>query len=148
MDHGSRHHHTAVMGPHPRQQSTQQSTNIICDGFTSLKLEKIFITSNMTINARRVSVNEQRQQCSNAMMGAVQPTGRYCRLRQHVVAPNDIFNEGWRGGRGGGGCGEVICPRPRVSMGTLGFCGWHDSQWLPHNNSNKKYDTHMMLIWY
>ncbi len=52
MDHGSRHRHTAAMGPHPRQQSTQQSTNIICDGSTSLKLEeKKIITSNMTINA-------------------------------------------------------------------------------------------------
>jgi hypothetical protein len=45
MDNGGRRHHTAAMGPHPRQQSTQQSTNIICDGSTSLKLEKnIFIT--------------------------------------------------------------------------------------------------------
>jgi hypothetical protein len=31
------------MGPHPRQQSTQQSTNIICDGSTSLKLEKKYL---------------------------------------------------------------------------------------------------------
>jgi len=40
MDNGGRRHHTAAMGPHPRQQSTQQSTNIICDRSTSLKLEK------------------------------------------------------------------------------------------------------------
>ena len=47
MDNGGRRHHTAAMGPHPRQQSTQQSTNIICDGSTSLKLEKKkIITSN------------------------------------------------------------------------------------------------------
>ncbi len=36
MDHGGHHHHMAAMGPHPRQQSTQQSTNIICNGSTSL----------------------------------------------------------------------------------------------------------------
>jgi hypothetical protein len=29
MGHGGCHRHTAAMGPHPRQQSTQQSTNII-----------------------------------------------------------------------------------------------------------------------
>ena len=98
MDNGGRRHHTAAMGPHPRQQSTQQSTNIICDGSTSLKLEKkIFITSNITNNARRVDVDERRRRCSNATMGAVQPTGRYRRFRRHVTAPNDIFDEGWRG---------------------------------------------------
>ncbi len=76
MDHGSHRHHTADMGPHPRQQSTQQSTNIICDGSTSLKLEKeLFITSNMTINACRVDNDVQQQQCSDVMMGTVQPAG-------------------------------------------------------------------------
>ncbi len=76
MDHGGRGRHTAAMGPHPRQQSTQQSTNIICDGSTSLKLEKkIFITSNMTINACRADNNVQQQQCSDVMMGTVQPAG-------------------------------------------------------------------------
>ena len=74
MDHGSRCRHTAAMGPHPRQQSMQQSTYIICGGSTSLKLEKkIFITSNMAINARCIDDNEQQRQCSNAMMGALQP---------------------------------------------------------------------------
>jgi hypothetical protein len=43
IDHGSRLHHTAAMGPHPQQQSTQQSTNIICDGSTLLKLEEIYL---------------------------------------------------------------------------------------------------------
>jgi hypothetical protein len=76
MDHGVRRHHTAIMGPHPQQQSTQQSTNIICDGSTSLKLEKkIFITSNMAINARRIDDNERRRRRSAAMMGALQPAG-------------------------------------------------------------------------
>ena len=61
IDHGGRRHHTADMGPHPWQQSTQQSTNIICGGSTSLKLEKkIFITINMAINARRIDDDMQR----------------------------------------------------------------------------------------
>jgi hypothetical protein len=38
--HGGRHRHTAVMGPHSWQQSIQQSTNMLCDRSTSLKLEK------------------------------------------------------------------------------------------------------------
>ncbi len=76
MDHGIRRRHTAAMGPHPRQQSTQQSTNIICDGSTSLKLEKkIFITSNMAINAHRIDDDKQRRQCSNKTMGISQPAG-------------------------------------------------------------------------
>ncbi len=76
MDHGGRRRHMAAMGPHPWQQSTQQSTNIICDGSTSLKLEKkIFITSNMAINARCINDNKQRRRCSDAMMGALQPAG-------------------------------------------------------------------------
>jgi hypothetical protein len=51
----------AAMGPHPWQKSTQKSTNITCDGSTSLKLEKkIFITINMAINARRVEDGVQQ----------------------------------------------------------------------------------------
>jgi hypothetical protein len=62
MDHGSRYRHTATMGPPPCQQSTQLSTNIICDGSTLLKLEKkLFITSNITINACRINVDERQQ---------------------------------------------------------------------------------------
>jgi hypothetical protein len=95
MDNGGRRHHTAAMGPHPRQQSMQQSTNIICNGSTLLKLEKkLFITSNITINARHINVNKRQQKSSNATMGAVQPTGRYPRFRRHVVAPNNVFDEG------------------------------------------------------
>jgi hypothetical protein len=76
MANGVRRRHTAAMGQHNRQQSMQQSTNIICDGSTSLKLEtKIFITSNMTIKARRVDDDNQRLKCSDATMGAVQPAG-------------------------------------------------------------------------
>jgi hypothetical protein len=53
--HGRCHHHTAAMGPHSWQQSIQQSTNMICNRSTSLKLEKkLFITINMTIIARPV----------------------------------------------------------------------------------------------
>ena len=68
---------------------------------TGLHCENI-ITSNITINARRVDVDERRRRCSNATMGAVQPTGQYRRFRRHVTAPNDIFDKGWRGGGGWG----------------------------------------------
>jgi hypothetical protein len=107
MNNGGRRHHTTTMGQHPRQQSTQQSTNIICDGSTSLKLEKnIFISINITIYANRVDVDEQQLRCSDATMVAVQPTGRYHRFQRHVVVPNDIFDEGWWGGEGGEGVAE------------------------------------------
>ncbi len=43
IDHGGRRHPTAAMGPHSRQQSIQQSTNILFERATSLKLEKIIV---------------------------------------------------------------------------------------------------------
>ena len=50
--HGGRRRLMAAMRPHSRQQSIQQSTNMICNRSTSLKLEKnLFITINMTIIA-------------------------------------------------------------------------------------------------
>jgi hypothetical protein len=59
--HGGRHCHTVAKGPHSRQQIIQQSTNMLCGRSTSLKLEKnVFITSDNTINARRVNDNNAR----------------------------------------------------------------------------------------
>ena len=62
FDHnGGRRHHTVAMGPHSRQQIIQQSTNMLCGRSTSLKLEKnVFITSDNTINARRVDDDNAR----------------------------------------------------------------------------------------
>ncbi len=55
----------------------QQSTNIICDGSESLKLEKtLTITINMTTIARRFDDNV-RQKCNNdETMGTAQPPGQ------------------------------------------------------------------------
>jgi hypothetical protein len=115
MDHGSRHRHTAAMGPHPRQQSTQQSTNIICDGSTLSKLEKkIFITSNMAINARRIDDDERRRRCSDETMGIAQPTGENSRFQRMSTGPNDVSNEGWRGGGGGEGVADELSVRDLV----------------------------------
>jgi len=59
--HGGRHRHTVAMGPHFRQQIIQQSTNMLCDRSTSLKLEKnVFITSDITINARHIDDDNAR----------------------------------------------------------------------------------------
>ncbi len=50
IDHGSRCHPTAAMGSRSQQQSIQQSTNILFEMTTLLKLEKnIVITIFMTI---------------------------------------------------------------------------------------------------
>jgi hypothetical protein len=50
IDHGSQRHPTAVMESRFRQQSIQQSTNILFERTTLLKLEKnIVITIFMTI---------------------------------------------------------------------------------------------------
>ena len=42
-DHDSRRRPTAAMRPHSRRQSIQQSTNIICDRTTPLKLKKLLL---------------------------------------------------------------------------------------------------------
>ena len=61
----------AAMGPRAGQQSTQQSTYIICDGAASLNLEKILIiTINMTIIARRVVDDVRRRRIDDETMGA------------------------------------------------------------------------------
>jgi len=59
--HGGCRRHTVAMGPHSRQQIIQQSTNMLCGRSTSLKLEKnVFITSDLTINARRIDDDNAR----------------------------------------------------------------------------------------
>ena len=75
IDHGVRRCHTAAMGPRARQQSTQQSTYIICDRAASVNLEKILIiTINMTIIARRVVDDVRRRRIDDKTMGAARPT--------------------------------------------------------------------------
>jgi hypothetical protein len=145
MDYGGRRRHMAAMGPHPRQQSTQQSTNIICDGSTLLKLEKkIFITSNMAINACRIDNNKQRRPCSNATIGTVQPAGRYRRFYWHVTGPQDISERGHRGGRG---LGRWQPRYPSTTGGAhkgTGFFWQHDAIANGHHNSSKRYGTSTM----
>ena len=75
----------------------------------------------MTINACCVDDDEQRRQCSNVTMGAMQPTGRYRRFRRHVTAPNNIFDKGWWGGEGGRGLGTSNLSATKGVDGDTGF---------------------------
>ena len=43
LDHDGRRRPTAATGPHSRRLSIQQSTNIICDRTTLLKLKRIIV---------------------------------------------------------------------------------------------------------
>ena len=54
---GGRRHPTAATGPHSRLLSIQQSTNIICDMTTSLKLEKLPLI--MFISYSKVRTNRR-----------------------------------------------------------------------------------------
>jgi hypothetical protein len=57
------------MVPHSRQQSIQQSTNIICDRYTLVKLEiNVFITSNIAINTLRVNDDNALKMASLALL--------------------------------------------------------------------------------
>jgi hypothetical protein len=63
--------------------------------------KKIFININMTIIARHVDGDVRRCRSSDGTMGTVQPTGKNSRFQRMSDAPNDVSNEGWRGGGGG-----------------------------------------------
>ncbi len=63
-------HYTAAMRPHSWQQSMQQSTNMLCDRSTSIKLEKNNITINMTIIARRIN-DDDAMTIASLMVDAV-----------------------------------------------------------------------------
>ena len=145
MDHGVRRRHTAAMGPHPRQQSTQQSTNIICDGSTSLKLEKkIFITSDMAINARRIDDDKQRQRCNVRVIDAAPPLGRIGKFRRHVTAPLDISERGQRGGRGSGRCRPRYLARTGGAHKDTRVFFWHNDGAVAPHNLAKKHGTPTM----
>ena len=73
----------------------QQSTNSICDGSESLKLEKtLIITINMTTIGRRVDNKMRRRRNDDETMGTAQPAGRIRRRRHRVVGPIGVGNKG------------------------------------------------------
>jgi hypothetical protein len=135
MDHGGRHPHTAAMGPHPRQQSTQQSTDIICDGSTSLKLEKKNITSNMTIIAHRVDNYVRQWRCNDGTMGTVQPAGRIRRCQWQVDACMCVGIKGRQGGAPGGWDGDKFLRTVIMQLGSGSFFWQHDVGGSTRNNS-------------
>ncbi len=135
------HCHMAVMGPHSRQQSIQQSTNRICNESASLKLEKnIFITINMTIIARPLMSTMQGRWYNNGTMSTVQPARwiRHCRCR--VDARMCVDGKERQGGAGrekwgSNGDWQVIMCRLIVQLGSQVFFWQRDAQQLVHNNS-------------
>ena len=121
MDHGGRRRHMAAMGPHPRQQSTQQSTNIICDGSTSLKLDFFYLLL-VILLLMHVALMSTRDDddAATRRWAPCSPLNDIADSNGTLSLPTIYSTRA--GGGGGWGCGRVICPRPRVSMGTLGFC--------------------------
>ena len=97
IDHDGRRHRMAAMGPHSRQKNIQQSTNILFERATSLKLEKIIvITIFMTIfstthwriscpmfvdsDGHTADAEHQRQQWRHIYVVYGPPCGRYARF--------------------------------------------------------------------
>ncbi len=121
------------MGPHSRQQSIQKTTNIICNGSASLKLEKkLFITINMTIIAHRVDDDVRRQQCNDRMMGTVQPTGWIRQCRCQVDARMCVGVKGRQGGKGGRARRGCMFVHAHCAIGVTEFflatqCGWFNA---------------------
>jgi hypothetical protein len=121
------------MGPHSRQQSIQQSTNIICDGSASLKLEKnIFIATNMTVIAHRVDDNVRQWRCNDGTMGTVQPARQIRGCRCQVDARMCVGVEGRQGGKGGRARRQCIFAHAHRAIGVTEFflatpCGWFNA---------------------
>ena len=88
------------MGPHSRQQSTQQSTNIICNRSTLLKLEEKILLIWLLLH---VNSDVQRWQSSDGKMGTVRPTGKNSQFQRMSTGPNNVSNKGWQGAEGGRG---------------------------------------------
>ena len=110
------------MGPHSRQYSIQQSTNIICNGSALLNLEKTsIITINMTIDARRIDDNVRRKRNDDETMGTVRPAGRIRRRRRHFARLICVGDEGRQGGASGGRVGGVFGTLLMVELGSPVF---------------------------
>jgi hypothetical protein len=109
MDHGGRRHHMAAMVPHSRQQSTQQSTNIICDGSTLLKLEKTYILLVILLLMHVASTSTSDD--DDAAMRRWAPCSPLDDIADSDAAgtlPMIYSTRADGGGRGGGGCGQVM----------------------------------------
>jgi hypothetical protein len=146
IDHGGRRHHTAAMGPRSRQQSTQQSTNIICDGSTSLKLEKKYLLLIIWLLMHVASI----AMCDNdnTVMGNWAPC---CPLE--VIAnsngtlplPTILSTRAGGGSEGGRGLRMSYLSATKGTHRDSGFFLWNDVRTLTHHNSSKKYGTPHML---
>jgi hypothetical protein len=132
----------AAMGPHSRQLSMQQSTNIICNGSASLKLEKIiFITIKMTTIACRVDDEMRRRRNDDKTTSTAQPAGWIRRCQHRVAGHIGVGNEG---GQGGGAVMEslgVLRTLLMVELGSQGFFRRCNVRACTHDNSSKKYGT-------
>jgi hypothetical protein len=122
MDNGGRRHHTAAMGPHPRQQSMQQSTNIMCDGSTLLKLEKkyLLLVILLIMHVGLTSTSDDND-AATRQWAPCSPLDDIANSDGTLLLPTIYSTRAGGGGGGEGGSGGVICPRPRVSMGPLGL---------------------------
>ncbi len=124
------------MGPHSRQQSIQQSTNIICDGSASLKRENnLFNTINMTIIAHRVDDDVRRRRCNDGTMGTVQPAGQIQQCRCRVDARMCVGIEGRQGGKGGRARRRCIFAHAHPAIGVTDFFLRHDVGGSTHNTT-------------
>jgi hypothetical protein len=119
------------MGPHSRQYSMQQSTNVVCDGLALLKLEFfLFITIIMKTIASRFDDGVQKQRDVDETMGTSQPPGRIRRCRFQVDACMCVGVKGSQGGGAlGGRNGGIKMRRLIVQLGSRFFfdCAMHNS---------------------
>ena len=107
MDHGGRRRHTAAMGPHTRQQSTQQSTNIICDRSTLLKLEKkILLVILLLMHIASTSTSGDND-AATQRWAPCSPVYDIADSDAAGTLPTIYLTRAGGGGRGGGGCGRV-----------------------------------------
>ena len=100
----------------------QQLTNIICNGSALLNLEnKLIITINTTIDARRIGDDVRQKRNDNKTMGTIRPAGRIRRRRHHFARLICVGDEGRQGGALGGRVGGVFGTLLMVELGSPVF---------------------------
>ncbi len=79
---------------------------------------------------------------------ALDPPDKIADSADCIPVPLVLLARGCQGDGGVGCVEQVICPQPKVLIGTMVFFWQEDVPTCTQNNSYKKYGATMMWIWY
>jgi len=149
MGHVSRRRHTAAMGPHPRQQSTQQLTNIICDGSTLLKLDFFLLLVILLLMHIASTLSSNDDDAATRRWAPCSPLDDITNSDSTLSLPTIYSTRAGMGGEGGRGMRTSNVVMTQEKIGTLGlwwqnnfFVWWLVRQW---KSMVTIYDINMLI---